>query len=76
MDIAWKSISHKEAVGVGIRGVRHKDAVIYYHIDTQNRADLSPVYVSGRGRDIKNSSGDGRGCHMEYVASCSDDHSQ
>lgn len=75
IDIASKSISHKEAVGVRVRGVRHKD-LIYYNIDTQNRADLSPVCMSGRGRDIKNSSGDGRGCHMEYVASCSDDHSQ
>lgn len=51
-----------------------KDAIIYGNIDTRNRADLSPVCVSGRGRDIKNSYGDGRRCHIEYVASCSDDH--
>lgn len=50
------------------------DAIIYSNIDTRNRADLSPVCVSGRGRDIKNSYGDGRRCHIEYVASCSDDH--
>lgn len=51
-----------------------KDAVIYSNTDARNRADLSPVCVSGRGRDIKNSYRDGRRCHIEYVASCSDDH--
>lgn len=70
MDLAWKSISHREGWGV----VMCKDAVIYSNIDTGNRADPSPVCVSGRGRDIKNSYGDGRRCHIEYVASCSDDH--
>lgn len=67
---------HKSQGSCGCGSKRYKDAVIYYNIDTQNRADLSPVCVSGRGRDIKNSSEEGRGCHMEYVASCSDDHRQ
>lgn len=47
---------------------------IYSSIDLQNRADTSPVCVSGRGRDIKNSLEDGRRCHIEYVAGFSDDH--
>lgn len=51
-----------------------KDSVIYSNIDTRNRADLSLVCVSGRGRDIKNLYGDGRRCHIESVAGCSDDH--
>lgn len=58
------------------RVVMCKHAVIYSNIDTRNKADLSPVCLSGRGRDIKNSYGDGRRCHIEYVASCSDDHGQ
>lgn len=47
---------------------------IYSSIDLQHRADTSPVCVSGRGRDIKNSLEDGKRCHIEYVAGFSDDH--
>lgn len=50
------------------------DAAIYSCIDLENKAHMSPMCVSGRGSDIKNSLGDGRRCHIEYVASCSDDH--
>lgn len=41
----------------------------------QNRYEAR-LCVSGRGTDIKNSLEDGRRCHIEYVADCTDDREQ
>lgn len=80
----WTNLISKEPTGersiaITGQGKRVTDSkgntVIYSSIDLQNGADTSPhLRASGRGRDIKNSLEDGRRCHIEYVASCSDDH--
>lgn len=50
------------------------DTVIYSSKDLQNRTDTSPVCVQVGEENIKNSLENGRRCHIEYVASCDDDH--
>lgn len=68
----------EQSIAITGQGKRVTDSkgntVIYSSIDLRNRTDTSPrLRASGRGRDIKNSLEDGRRCHIEYVASCSDD---
>lgn len=63
--------------GDGTRRVSRANgnAAIYSGVDLQNSGWYEPrLCVSRRGRDIKNSLGDGRRCHIEYVVSYSDDH--
>lgn len=68
------SIAKKKNRGRGVIDSKG-NSVIFSGIVLQSGADTSPrPHVSGRGRDIKNSLEDGRRCHIEYVASCSDDH--